>query len=596
MPDIIILAGNPNVGKSTIFNSLTGLRQHTGNWTGKTVGSTCGFMALHDNNIMIIDTPGTYSLIANSPDELAAAETICNEECNHIVYVCDASCLEKSLYLLLQIMEKRGGITVCLNLMDEAERKGISIDAQALSRELSLPVIPMSASSGKGLNELIAAISNEGFSEIKDPSSTPDIISIKKKASEIAEKVIIASKNNSIINLLDKLICSKIFGVPIMLLMLFALLWISISAANVPSQLLSRLFSLAGTLLRNCAFTLGVPETLTGIIIDGIYGTTAWVVSVMLPPMAIFFPLFTLLEDFGLLPRIAFNLDPIFKYCGSCGKQSLTMCMGLGCNAVGVTSCAIISSPGQKLISILTNSFMPCNGRFPTIILLAAILYPDGGDTLAPAAVMTVILLGALITLISTKLLSIIYCRNEKLSFTLELPPYRKPKIWDTLVRSFYDRTAKVLFRAIKASAPAGLIIWFLANLKFNDTNLISYICLFLDKPASIFGLNGTILFAFILGLPANEIVMPIILMCYTSGSSLMLLPAAEEVGRMLRNAGWNECTIICVIIFTLFHWPCSTTLMTIKKEYGKMRYVFLSALIPCLWGFLLCYIVNLIL
>ncbi len=594
MPDKIILAGNPNVGKSTIFNALTGLRQHTGNWSGKTVGSSCGIMASSDNNVMVIDTPGTYSLIANSPDELAAAETICNEECNHIIYVCDACCLEKSLYLLLQIKEIRGGITVCLNLIDEAEAKGISIDAQALSRELDLPVIPMSASSGRGIDRLIAAISKEGICEIKKPLSEPDIIKLKKKAAEIARKTIFASNNNPEISLLDKLICSKVFGLPIMLLMLFVLLWISISAANIPSQLLSGLFSLVGTILRNCALTLGFPEMLTGIIIDGIYGTTAWVVSVMLPPMAIFFPLFTLLEDFGLLPRIAFNLDPVFRCCGSCGKQSLTMCMGLGCNAVGVTSCAIISSPGQKIISILTNSFMPCNGRFPTIILLAAILYPRGGEFTAPAAVMAVIILGALITLISTKLLSLIYCRNEKLTFTLELPPYRRPKLWDTLVRSFYDRTAKVLFRAIKASAPAGLIIWLLANIKINDSSLITYICHFLDKPASIFGLNGTILFAFILGLPANEIIMPIILMCCTSGSSLMLLPDAAEVGEMLRNAGWNDCTIICVIIFTLLHWPCSTTLMTIKKECGKYRYVFLSILIPCLWGFFLCFIVNL--
>ncbi len=595
MPDKIILVGNPNVGKSTIFNSLTGLRQHTGNWTGKTVGSSFGFMPSGDDHIMIIDTPGTYSLIADSPDEKAAAETICNEECNHIVYVCDACCLEKSLYLLLQIMGKRGGIIVCLNLMDEAERKGIAINTEALSRELSLPVIPMSASKGIGISELISAVSIKGFSEIKEQSSEADIIRLKNKASEIAGKAVMASNKKEKINLLDKLICSKVFGIPIMLLMLFAILWISISAANIPSQLLSYLFTLIGTLLRNCALTLGFPETLTGAIIDGIYGTTAWVVSVMLPPMAIFFPLFTLLEDFGLLPRIAFNLDPVFRCCGSCGKQSLTMCMGLGCNAVGVTSCAIISSPGQKLISILTNSFMPCNGRFPTIILLAAILFPKGDDISAPISVMAVILLGVGATLISTKLLSLIYCRNETLAFTLELPPYRKPKIWDALLRSFYDRTLKVLFRAIKASAPAGLIIWLFANIKVNDASLISYIISYLDAPASAFGLNGTILFAFILGLPANEIIMPIVLMCCTYGNSLVLIPDAQEMGAILQNNGWSECTIICVLIFTLFHWPCATTLMTIKKECGKMRYVILAALLPCLWGFLLCFLVNLI-
>ncbi len=592
MPDKVILAGNPNVGKSTIFNALTGLRQHTGNWSGKTVGSTYAYISSGNKKIMIIDTPGTYSLLADSPDEKAAAETIFSTECNHIIYICDACCLEKSLYLLLQIMEKRGNITVCLNLMDEAERKGIKIDIETLSRELSLPVIPMSASKGEGMDALLSAVNKDGFCEIKDSKSDFDVIALKKRASEITNRSVTSSGRNKI-STLDKLLCSKIFGVPIMLALLLAILWISISAANIPSSLLSALFAHIGTFLRNCADILSVPKMLTDAIIDGIYSTVAWVVSVMLPPMAIFFPLFTLLEDFGLLPRISFNLDPIFKCCGSCGKQALTMCMGLGCNAVGVTSCAIISSPRQKLISILTNSFMPCNGRFPTIILLAAILFPEGADISAPISVMAVILLGVAATLISTKLLSLIYCRKETMSFALELPPYRKPKIWDTLLRSFYDRTLKVLFRAIKASAPAGLIIWLLANININDASLISYICRYLDAPASVFGLNGTILFAFILGLPANEIIMPIVLMCCASGNSLMLIPDAQEMGAILQNNGWNECTIICVLIFTLFHWPCATTLMTIKKECGKIRYVVLAALLPCLWGFLLCFIVN---
>ena len=334
---------------------------------------------------------------------------------------------------------------------------------------------------------------------------------------------------------------------------------------------------------------------LTAAILDGIYGTVTWVIAVMFPPIAIFFPLFTLMEDFGLLPRIAFNADPIFRCCGSCGKQALGMCMGLGCNAVGVSSCRIISSPKQKLISIMTNSFMPCNGRFPTIMLLATLLFPASGHLLAPVAVMSAIILGVIATLISTKILSSISENKDKIIFTLELPPYRKPKIFRTLISSLYNQSSKVLIRAIKASAPAGLLIWLLATIKLNEVTLAAYICDFLDAPAAIIGLSGTILFAFILGLPANEIVMPIMLMCYLGGSSLSSLPNASELGELLRSFGWTNATTICSIIFTLFHWPCATTLMTIKKECGKMRYVFMSVILPCIWGFALCFIVNIL-
>ena len=596
MPDKIILAGNPNVGKSTIFNSLTGLRQHTGNWTGKTVGCSYGFFETKNKNLMIIDTPGTYSLRADSPDEKAAMDTLCFEPCRHIVYVCDACCLERSLYLLLQIMEKRTDIIVCINLIDEAKRKGIEIDIEKLSDELKLPVMEMSASRGDGIDELINEITKKGCSKIKNDELRSTTDALKKRSAEIALKTLKEKYGSNKICILDRLLCSRALGIPIMLIMLFALLWISTSAANIPTALLNAVFSHLGEALRRCLFSLGLGELLTAAIIDGIYSTTAWVIAVMLPPIVIFFPLFTLLEDLGLLPRISFNMDPLFKCCGSCGKQALTMCMGLGCNAVGVTSSRIISSPGQRLVSILTNSFMPCNGRFPTIILLSSIAFPLGSSFLAPAAVTLSILLGAAVTLISTRLLTPVLCKGEALSFTLELPPYRKPKIIETLIHSLYDRSAKVLFRAIKASAPAGLVIWLLANIKIADISLIAHISAFLDAPASIIGLNGTILFAFILALPANEIVMPIIMMCCCSGSSLMELPGATEMAVILNDAGWSVSTMICVIIFTLFHWPCSTTLMTIKKECGKIKWVILSAILPCLWGTVLCMLVNCIL
>lgn len=595
MTDKIILAGNPNVGKSTLFNALTGLRQHTGNWSGKTVGSAYGYLDTGERKLIIVDTPGTYSLKPDSPDEEAARLAICTEECDHIVVVCDACSLQRSLYLALQIIERRSRLIICVNLMDEAKSKGISIDFHTLSSVLGVPVIPMSASKGEGVEELIKLISIPGNSEIIHPETESNTLELKARAREISNAVVRRNQGKTYIYFLDRLLCNKILAFPLMLLFLFGILWLSISGANYPSELLSRFFALLGALLRQGAEFIAIPKTLTDLLIDGIYGTTAWVVSVMLPPMAIFFPLFTLLEDFGLLPRIAFNMDGLFRKCGSCGKQALTMCMGLGCNAVGVSGCRIIASPQEKLISILTNSFIPCNGRFPSIILLSSILFAGKGSLLAPAAVLLTIALGVFLTFVTSKLLSLTLRKAKTSSFALELPPYRRPKILDTLLRSLLDRTAHVLLRAIKAAAPAGLIIWLLANIEIADKSLLIYIKGLLDAPAGLFGLDGAILLAFILGLPANEIVVPIIMMCYLSGSSLSALPPASELGAMLVQQGWTATTIVCTLVFTLLHWPCATTLMTIKKECGKIRYAMLAAALPTLWGVVLCYIINLI-
>lgn len=593
MPEKIILAGNPNVGKSTIFNALTGLHQHTGNWSGKTVGESYGELKHSNNKLLIIDTPGTYSLNADSPDEENARKTICCENCSHIVYICDACCLEKSLYLLLQIMEVRSDIIVCINMIDEAKRKGIIIDTEKLEKELGLKLITTNAAKGNGIKKLIKIISQKGNCIIKNVNAVSDPIILKNKSSEIANKCVSYNDNSKEISFLDKILCNKLFGIPIMLLMLFFLLWLSISAANLPSNILSALFCDLGVLLRSLLYSLDISETLIGAIIDGIYGTTAWVISVMLPPIAIFFPLFTLLEDFGMLPRIAFNMDPLFRCCGCSGKQALSMCMGLGCNAVGVTACRIISSPIEKIICIVTNSFMPCNGRFPTIILLSMLIFNRAGNLAAPAIVVGLIAVGIIFTLISSKLLSIIWGKQNKSLFTLELPPYRKPRIIDTVVRALYDRTAKMLLRAIISSAPAGLLIWLLCNLQICDRSIISYIIYLLDKPASLLGMDGVIITAFILSLPANEILMPIIIMLYTGGAALAELPDALETAEILNAAGWTDTVIICVLIFTVFHWPCATTLMTIKKECKKSRYVLLSAALPCFWGFLICLLIN---
>ncbi len=594
MTDVIILAGNPNVGKSTLFNRLTGLRQHTGNWAGKTVGNASGYLEHKGKKKLIIDTPGTYSLNATSADETAARECICGVDCDALIVVCDACCLERGLFLALQIMQQRSNIIICINLIDEARRLGIDIDFETLSHMLKTPVVGISAVNDEGINELLDTLTCFGSESSNKLCTTENsAVELKKAANELCAKVVKYRSTQHKIHCLDRLLTHRFWAWPCMLLMLFAILWISIVGANYPSGLLSRLFAFASDILRNLLFRLAIPNTLISLLVDGIYGTTAWVISVMLPPMAIFFPLFTLLEDLGLLPRIAFNMDRIFGKCGSCGKQALTMCMGLGCNAVGVSGCRIISGKRERIISILTNSFMPCNGRFPTIILLASLLFVGKGGVYAAAVVLIMIMLGAALSFATAKIISVFFGKNKSAAFTLELPPYRKPKIIETLVRSLIDRTAIVLLRAIKAAAPAGLLIWLFANLNVDDRSILAHFRMFLEPIGEFFGMDGAILLGFILGFPANEIVMPIIIMCYLSGTTLNALPALSELSIVFADMGWTTSTILCIMVFTLLHWPCATTLMTIAKECGKFRFALLAAALPTAWGLLLCFLIE---
>ncbi len=594
MTDTIILAGNPNVGKSTLFNRLTGLRQHTGNWAGKTVGSAVGYSDIGGRMKTIVDTPGTYSLSADSEDEINAANTVCTLECDCIVIVCDACCLERSLFLVLQIAEKRSGILVCVNLMDEAEKKGIKIDTEKLSDELSLPVVAVSASKGRGLNELKETMAGCENSEIYESASLPKSEALKEKAHIIYEKCVSESVPSPL-PFPDRILSHRILAWPAMLLMLLLILWLSISGANLPSRLLSEAFASIGNGLKEVLKLIYIPDVLVSLLIDGVYGTTAWVVSVMLPPMAIFFPLFTLLEDFGLLPRIALNMDKPLKSCGGCGRQALCMCMGLGCNAVGVTGCRIISEKNERIIAALTNSLIPCNGRFPTIILMAGLLYPKGGSICSALTVLAVIALGIIITLISSKLLSVSLFKGDGSLFTLELPPYRKPKIAETLLRSLVDRTAIVLLRAIRAAAPAGLLIWLLGNIEIDGQSIMLTLSSALNGTARLFGMDGAILLGFILGFPANEIVMPAIIMNYISGSSLSAIPIGNELASLLYAAGWTQETVLCILLFTLLHWPCATTIQTVKAETGKLRYALLAAAIPTVWGLMLCFLIRIV-
>lgn len=597
----IILAGNPNVGKSTLFNRLTGLKQHTGNWSGKTVGSACGHAVIGGRNILIIDTPGTYSLFAPaSPDEELARDCICGDECDCIIVVCNGCCLERSLYLALQIIEKQSNVIVCVNLMDEAAKKGIHIDFDALSMRLGVPAFGISAARDSDLDALEAVLASHGFhgkSDVYHSCAETEPMALKKRASDICEGIVSYRHRRTDMTLaIDRLLTHRILSWPIMLCLLLFILWLSIYAANYPSELLSRFFDMLGSLLKDALSLLKLPMWAISMLIDGVYGTTAWVISVMLPPMAIFFPLFTLLEDWGLLPRIAFNMDGIFKKCGSCGKQALTMCMGLGCNAVGVTGCRIIASRREKLIAAVTNAFMPCNGRFPTIIVLSSLLFSGRYESLyAAIAVLGAVVLGVVLTFFTSKLLSASLLKGAAAAFTLELPPFRKPKICDTLLRSLLDRTVYVLLRAIKAAAPAGLLIWLLGNISYGGTPLLELFSGLLDPIGTVFGLDGAILIGFMLGLPANEIVLPVIMMCYVSGGALSSLPPTEELQLLFAQQGWTEATVLCLMVFTLLHWPCATTLMTIKKECGGLRYALLAFLLPTLWGLMICFMINLV-
>ena len=595
--NIIVLLGNPNVGKTTLFNSLTGLRQHTGNWPGKTVSNAEGKIKIKNKTYNLIDLPGIYSLNAYSEEEQIAKNFIKNKDIDIILVVVDATSLERNLNLVLETKNIKNNIIVCLNLLDEAKKKNINIDIKKLEKKLNLPVIGMSAREKLGINKLIEKIENYKVPKQKDEY----IINTEEKAKTIYENCVTLKEENynkKTIKI-DKILTSKKYGIPIMLLTLGIILWITIIGANYPSELLNKgLFYIYDKLLILLT-NLGINITIIDFLLNGIYKVVAWVISVMLPPMAIFFPLFTLLEDLGYLPRIAFNMDKVFKKCGAHGKQSLTMCMGYGCNACGVIGCRIIQSKKEKLIAILTNVFSPCNGRFPTLIAIISIFLVSASSnkfassTLSALTLLGLIIFSVLITLLISKILSKTILKGEPSSFTLELPSYRKPKILDTIIRSILDRTIFVLGRAIYISIPAGILIWLTANITSNNVSILSYLSNFLEPLGSLIGLDGPILIAFLLGLPANEIVIPILLMAYTQMTSLTDYSSLTELKTLLSNNNWTIITAISFMIFTICHFPCGTTIMTIKKETNNIKWTLLSILIPTITGLILCFIVS---
>ena len=676
---IIALAGNPNVGKSTVFNALTGKKQHTGNWPGKTVACTTGVYSTDPYDYILVDVPGTYSLFAHSAEEEVARNFLCFGNADATIVVCDATCLERNLNLVLQITEVSQRTVVCVNLLDEAKRKGISVDLEKLSSLLDVPVIGTVAQKKKTLVNLkntvesvihsdastkkiqypddlerAIAIVEESVDDIaggklparwlalklldhddlliheinafldKDLLTDERIIAsvtealdylkqrgierkdikriststIFKEAESISQAVVRfeSSRYRFVDRKIDRIVTGKILGFPLMILLLCFIFWLTISGANYPSAMLSSAFLWLGEKLSLLLGYINTPPWLHSLIIDGIYKVLSSVIAVMLPPMAIFFPLFTLLEDLGYLPRVAYNLDRPFKCCKACGKQALTMCMGFGCNAAGVIGCRIIDSPRERLIAILTNSLVPCNGRFPTLIALISMFFIGGGGltgSLVSSLFLTLfILLGIAMTFAVSKLLSATVLKGVPSSFVLELPPYRKPQIGKVIFRSIFDRTLFVLGRAAAIAAPAGMVIWFAANVSINGASLLVHAANFLDPFAKALGLDGVILIAFILGFPANEIVLPIIFMAYLSEGTFVEFNTLAEMKELFVQNGWTLTTAICTMIFSLFHWPCSTTILTIKKETGSIKWTLFSALLPTLIGMILCFLV----
>jgi ferrous iron transport protein B len=609
---VVAVAGNPNTGKSTVFNALTGLRQRSGNWPGTTVTRAEGLYAYQDHRYKVVDLPGVYSLRSAGGEEDVARDYLIHGAPDVTVVVVDATRLERNLTLVLQILQVTDRVVVAVNLIDEAERHGITIDTRHLARELGVPVTAMAARRGRGVAELQESVDLVARGSVVprvrrlrlDGLTEDDAVAVLfAEADRIARLSVDGRSRLTFDRMLDRVLTHRVWGFVVMGLLFFGVFWFTITGAAVPSDLLYKLLVEDGHALVR-GMLGGAPWWVTGLVADGIYLGTAWVIAVMLPPMAIFFPLFTLLEDFGYLPRVAFNLDRLFAAAGAHGKQSLTMMMGYGCNAAGVTATRIIDSPRERMIAIVTNNFSICNGRWPTLILMGTVFIgtlvpPAAAGLVAAGSVVLVAVLGIVTTLVVSWGLSKTVLRGTTSVYSLELPPYRPPQVLRTIYSSVIDRTLKVLWRAIVMAAPAGAVIWLIGNVSIGDATIAGHLVHGLDPLGLALGLNGIILLAYIVAIPANEIIIPTILMLtmtlgpleYGVSNGVMLDLGEAEAGAVLVQAGgWTVLTAINLMLFSLLHNPCSTTILTIWKETKSLKWTTTATLLPLALAFLVTF------